>query len=97
MPAKPKATIGGLDYTKSLHLDKLGKTLTMNLWDVSGQDKFRAIVSMYYRDADGAVIVYDVTDPKSFEDVEFWLQELHDKAPTNLEIALVGNKTDLVE
>lgn len=50
---------------------------------------------MYYRDADGAIIVYDTTDRRSFEAVQEWIQELKDKAPSNLDIAIVGNKIDL--
>lgn len=52
---------------------------------------------MYYRDADAAIIVYDITDPKSFDDIESWIDELRDKAPKNIEIVIVGNKVDLID
>ena len=52
---------------------------------------------MYYRDADGAVVVYDTTDRKSFENVKLWLSELEDKAPKNIEIMILGNKSDLID
>lgn len=69
----------------------------MQIWDVSGQEKFKSIVNLYYRDADGAIVVYDQTDLKSFENVKSWLQELEDKAPKNIEIILVSNKCDLAD
>jgi Ras-related protein Rab-1A len=69
--------------------------MKMQIWDVSGQERFRSIVNLYYRDADGALIVFDTTDKQSFENVKQWLQELEDKAPKNIEIILVGNKIDL--
>lgn len=53
---------------------------------------------MYYRDADGAVLVFDVTDRESFENVKnYWLKDIEEKAPENIQIAIVGNKSDLTE
>ena len=51
---------------------------------------------MYFRDADGAILVFDITDRDSFEDLKnVWLKELSEKAPENIQIAIVGNKNDL--
>ena len=52
---------------------------------------------MYYRDADGAVVVYDTTDDNSFNDLKAWISELEEKAPKDIKIIIVGNKGDLVE
>ena len=54
-------------------------------------------MNLYFRDADAALVVFDLTDSKSFENVEFWLKELEDKAPKNIEILIVGNKCDLAD
>ncbi|KAL0387243.1 UNVERIFIED_CONTAM: Ras-related protein RABA2a [Sesamum radiatum] len=63
--------------------------------DTAGQERYRAITSAYYRGALGAVLVYDVTKPITFENVSRWLKELRDHADSNIVIMLIGNKTDL--
>ncbi|CAN1345478.1 Ras-related protein RABA2a [Linum perenne] len=57
--------------------------------------EYRAITSAYYRGALGALLVYDVTKPTTFENVSRWLKELRDHADSNIVIMLIGNKTDL--
>jgi GTPase SAR1 family protein len=53
---------------------------------------------MYFRDADGAILVYDVTDKESFENLkEIWIKDLLEKAPENIQIAIVGNKADMTD
>ena len=95
MPPTKKSTIGALEHRKLYHLEQSDKTFNISLWDVSGQDKFRSIANMYFRDADAALILYDITNRKSFEAVQSWINELHEKAPTNITIIVVGNKSDL--
>jgi Ras-related protein Rab-1A len=52
---------------------------------------------MYYRDADGVVLVFDLTEKESFDNLKnLWIKEVYEKAPENIQIALVGNKSDLV-
>ncbi|CAN1345475.1 Ras-related protein RABA2a [Linum perenne] len=58
-------------------------------------ERYRAITSAYYRGALGALLVYDVTKPTTFENVSRWLKELRDHADSNIVIMLIGNKTDL--
>ena len=71
-------------------------SITVDLWDVSGQDKFRSMTQMYFRDADACILVYDVTDRDSIDNLKtVWLKDLRDKAPSNLTIAIVGNKSDI--
>jgi small GTP-binding protein len=69
--------------------------ITMQLWDTAGQEKYRALAPMYYRSADVAILVYDVTQLDSFEAMEQWSNELAEKAPPNLQLIIVGNKVDL--
>ena len=53
---------------------------------------------MYYRDADGAILVFDVTDKQSFENLKMtWIKDVEEKAPENIVIAIVGNKSDRVD
>ncbi|CAL9185407.1 ras-related protein RABA2a-like [Musa acuminata AAA Group] len=88
-----KSTIGVEFATRTLQVE--GKTVKAQIWDTAGQERYRAITSAYYRGALGALLVYDVTKPKSFENVDRWLKELRDHADANIVVMLIGNKTDL--
>lgn len=72
-----------------------GRTVKAQIWDTAGQERYRAITSAYYRGALGALLVYDVTKPTTFENVSRWLKELRHHADSNIVIMLIGNKTDL--
>ncbi|THU44457.1 hypothetical protein C4D60_Mb02t07570 [Musa balbisiana] len=88
-----KSTIGVEFATRTLQVE--GRIIKAQIWDTAGQERYRAITSAYYRGALGAVLVYDVTKPTSFENISRWLKELRDHADSNISIMLVGNKTDL--
>lgn len=65
------------------------------MWDTAGQERYRAITSAYYRGAVGAVLVYDLTKIKTYQDVERWLMEVREHADQSIVVMLVGNKCDL--
>ncbi|GAB4849171.1 Ras- protein RABA2a [Ancistrocladus abbreviatus] len=88
-----KSTIGVEFATRTLQVE--GRTIKAQIWDTAGQERYRAITSAYYRGALGAVLVYDVTKPITFDNVSRWLKELRDHADANIVIMLIGNKTDL--
>ncbi|GER25333.1 RAB GTPase 11C [Striga asiatica] len=88
-----KSTIGVEFATRTLQVE--GRTIKAQIWDTAGQERYRAITSAYYRGALGALLVYDVTKPTTFENVNRWLKELRDHADSNIVIMLIGNKTDL--
>ena len=72
--------------------------MNLQLWDTSGQDAFRDLVSLYYRDSNAAVLVFDYTNIESLKNLRYWLKELDDRVSTNdIVIKIAGNKFDLRE
>ena len=90
-----KPTIGVEYFSKIMQAG--GTTIKAQLWDTTGQEKYRAISQVYYRNAVGALLVYDVTDMSSFEAMPQWLKELRNNTDQSLRIFLVGNKCDMEE
>ena len=87
------STINANYLSKVVNVDK--GTVELNIWDTAGQERFRALAPNYYRQATGAIIVYDITDRKSFEKVIAWIKELKEQANKNIIIVVAGNKCDL--
>ena len=96
-------TLGAGFKTKEVSFqddDNETRSVRLNLWDTAGQEKFDTLTKMYFRGAQAALIVYDVTEEFSFEKAKKWVKDLNDtEAHESLTIvkALVGNKSDNVE
>ena len=87
----------GLDYRlKSMELDD-GKRIKLQIWDTAGQDRFRAITKNYYKGANGIILIYDVTNIETFENVKNWIAQIKEEANSNVIIYLAGNKIDVEE
>ena len=84
----------GLDFRlKTIDLED-GKKIKVQIWDTAGQDRFRAITRNYYKGANGILLVYDVTDERSFEHIRSWIEKIHEEAQEGIITYLVGNKID---
>lgn len=89
-----KSTVGASFVGKVLNLGQ-NRRLRLHIWDTAGQEKFRSLAPMYYRNADVAIIVYSVADRNSFLEVESWVEQLKSETETDPLIYIVGNKIDL--
>lgn len=78
---------------KALKID--GDEFKIQIWDTSGQEKYRTVTKSFYRNIMGAVIVFDLTNRESFEHIDIWLDMLRENGPEGTIRILVGNKSDL--
>jgi len=88
-------TTVGVDFKiRTVEIDD--KTIKLQLWDTAGQERFKTVTNTYFRGAHGVILVYDVTDMKSFTQIDdYWLKEVQNNAPQNSVLMVVGNKSDL--
>lgn len=84
----------GIDF-KIKTVDVNGKKIKLQLWDTAGQERFRTITTAYYRGAMGIILVYDVTDERSFTNINQWFKTVNDHANDDAQLLLVGNKCDM--
>jgi small GTP-binding protein len=93
--AKTTSTCGADFYTYLCPVNN--DTVKLQIWDTAGQERFKSISKTYFRNAVGAVLVYDLTNLNSFDELTDWLYDLQSQAATNAYVLLVGNKVDLEE
>ncbi|KAG6964444.1 hypothetical protein JG688_00007691, partial [Phytophthora aleatoria] len=86
-------TVGFEFATKTIRVGD--RRLKAQIWDTAGQERFQSLTAAYYRNAVGAMIVYDITNRSSFEHVTGWLAQVHEHSHESLVLILVGNKCDL--
>ncbi|KAF1996501.1 ras-domain-containing protein [Amniculicola lignicola CBS 123094] len=86
-------TIGAAFLTQKCSLPT--RTIKFEIWDTAGQERFASLAPMYYRNAQAALVVYDITKPSSLTKAQHWVAELQRHASPGIVIALVGNKFDL--
>ena len=77
---------------------KIGeKIIKLQIWDTCGQEIYRSLISNFYRNSSLAIMVYSVTDRKSFENLDLWYKELRTNSTSQINVFLIGNKIDLEE
>lgn len=91
-----ESTIGAAFLTQTISLDE-NTTVKFEIWDTAGQERYKSLAPMYYRNANCAVVVYDITQESSLDKAKAWVKELQRQANENIIIALAGNKKDLVD
>lgn len=86
----------GVDFKiKTINID--GIKIKMQIWDTAGQERFKTITETYYKGAAGVVLVYSVTDRKSFNSMENWIKQINESQPESMCKIMVGNKVDCKE
>uniref|UniRef100_A0A674B9D8 small monomeric GTPase n=1 Tax=Salmo trutta TaxID=8032 RepID=A0A674B9D8_SALTR len=84
----------GIDFKiRTIELD--GKKIKLQIWDTAGQERFRTITTAYYRGAMGIMLVYDITNEKSFENIKNWIRNIEEHASADVERMILGNKCDM--
>jgi small GTP-binding protein len=88
-----ESTIGAAFLTQTVQIDDT--TVKFEIWDTAGQERYHSLAPMYYRGAQAAIVVYDITNKETFQKAQTWIKELQRQASPNIVIALAGNKLDL--
>ena len=88
-----KATVGVEFGTKNFKIED--NIVKVQIWDTAGQERYRSITNAYYKGAKGSLLVYDITNPKTFESIDRWLSDLKVNGDENISVVLLGNKSDL--
>ena len=84
--------------SKTVEYDNLQKAIKFDLWDTAGQEKYRALAKIFYKDAKVIMLVYDITNAKSFEELKsYWYEMIKQNADSDAIIAIVANKNDLYD
>ena len=92
-------TTTGATFSSKEVETKSGKTIKFVVWDTAGQEKFRSLTKMFYKDAIAAILVYDITRKKSFEELSnYWSEQIKESsASKNIIIGIAANKSDLID
>jgi small GTP-binding protein len=91
--SESQSTIGVEFMAASVDVD--GVSIKLQIWDTAGQERFRSIAKAYFRSAIGVILVFDLADRRSFDDMNQWLGDVHTLCDPNAVVTLIGNKSDL--
>jgi len=99
-----KSTFEPTEVTKNsnfnnriLKLPNGEQSIKLTIWDTAGQELYRSLASFYYKDADGIIFVYDITDKNSFKELNNWIEDVEQNGSPDVLFTIVGNKSDLQE
>jgi len=93
------STTGASYAGKTMSFDEFGgKCIKFEIWDTAGQEKYRALTKIFYKDAGVAILVYDITRKESFDEIkDYWYNQIKECAPKNIVIGIAANKCDLYD
>ena len=92
------STNGASYASKILTFENLNKTISLDIWDTAGQEKYKSLTKFFYKDAAVAILVYDITQKESFENMKsYWFEQLQEFGSKNIILGVAGNKCDMYE
>ena len=92
------STNGATFCTKKKEFKEFKKSISFEIWDTAGQEKYRSLAKMFFKDAAVALIVYDITSKKTFDEIKnYWMNLVKENGPKQIIMYIVGNKSDLNE
>ena len=91
------ATLGATFCSKIVEVPNSSDFIKFQIWDTAGQEMYRGLASLYYKDAAAAVLVYDITNESSYEGIKEWVEELRENEAGNIIMAIAANKSDMLE
>ena len=92
------STNGASYASKIINFEQLNKQISLDIWDTAGQEKYKSLTKFFYKDAAVAILVYDVTQKESFENMKgYWFQQLQEFGSKDLILGVAGNKCDMYE
>lgn len=84
----------GVDFKiKTVNVDN--NVVKLQIWDTAGQERFRTITQSYYKGSNGIIVVYDISNKDSFDNIKNWMVDIVKYASQNIQLFLIGNKSDL--
>ena len=86
----------GIDF-KIKKINKFGTNINLKIWDTAGQEKFNTIQNQFYKNINGILLIFDVTNNSSFDNLYKWYEKIQNESPENCIIVLIGNKIDLID
>ena len=92
-------TTNGASYaSKIITLDNVAKTISLDIWDTAGQEKYKSLTKFFYKDAKVAILVYDITLRQSYDNIkEYWYKQIQENGDKRMILGIAGNKCDLYE
>ena len=95
---KSETTNGASYASKIIELEQYKQSLRFDIWDTAGQEKYRSLTKIFFKDATAAILVYDITRKQSFDEIKnYWYKQLIECAPSDIVVGLAGNKADLFD
>ena len=92
------STNGASYASKILTFENLNKTISLDIWDTAGQEKYKSLTKFFYKDAAAAILVYDITQKDSFENMKnYWYEQLQEFGSKNIILGVAGNKCDMYD
>jgi len=91
-----QTSTGGTFSSKTLIIGN-SKLLKLEIWDTAGQERYRSLTTMFYKEANAAILVYDITRTETYQELKnYWANQVKDSAPENIILVVCANKSDLI-